>query len=74
MESSVSQRGGEVEGIGGEWSVVGGGFWTEGRQEGRRRRGGAVVVFSHVDYSTTDADTLLPFVRSNSVGYFGLCI
>lgn len=36
----------------------GGDFWTEGRQEGRHRKGGAVVVFSHVDYSTTDASSL----------------
>lgn len=50
------------------------GWGMEGRQEGRRRRVGAVVVFSHVDYSTTDADTLLPFVRINSGGYFGLCV
>lgn len=34
------------------------------------RRGGAVVVFSHVDYSTTDADTLLLFVHSDSVWVF----
>lgn len=43
---------------------TGRGVW--GGCVGADRRGGAVVVFSHVDYSTTDADILLPFVCINS--------